>query len=147
MRLRKYLAAICLLAVALLPGKAEAAKNYHGGQLYFGMGGSVCALNTKTGKVKKICEVLKTDTDPIGTIVYYKGNLYFSVDRGLSTTRSLLTLGRVYMIIIKSIISTLTVLNMIIIYLGLRKETRRMQEIGFALNLLYALLLALVWLG
>ena len=60
---------------------------------------------------------------------------------------SLLTLGRVYMIIIKSIISTLTVLNMIIIYLGLRKETRRMQEIGFALNLLYALLLALVWLG
>ncbi len=51
------------------------------------------------------------------------------------------------MIIIKSIISTLTVLNMIIIYLGLRKETRRMQEIGFALNLLYALLLALVWLG
>ena len=80
MRLRKYLAVICLLAVALLPGKAEAAKNYHGGQLYFGMGGSVCALNTKTGKVKKICEVLKTDTDPIGTIVYYKGNLYFSVD-------------------------------------------------------------------
>ena len=51
------------------------------------------------------------------------------------------------MVIIKSIISTMTVCNMIIICLGLRKETRRLQMVGFALNLLYALLLALVWLG
>lgn len=60
---------------------------------------------------------------------------------------SLLTLGRVYMIIIKSIISTLTVIVMMCLYLALRNESRGTQVLGGGLNLLYTLLLVLVWWG
>ncbi len=81
MRFRKWMAAVLLTFCEILAaGTCEAADNYHGNQLYFGKGGFVCALNTKTGKVSRICEVVKTKYNPIGTVSYYKGKLFFAVD-------------------------------------------------------------------
>lgn len=51
------------------------------------------------------------------------------------------------MVIIKSIVSTLTAIVMMCIFLALRKETRGLQTLGVGLDLLYAILLVLVWMG
>lgn len=51
------------------------------------------------------------------------------------------------MVIIKSIVSTLTVIAMMCLYLAIRNESKGTQVLGGGLNLLYTLLLILVWLG
>ena len=51
------------------------------------------------------------------------------------------------MVIIKSIVSTLTVILMMCLFLALRNESKGTQVVGGGLNLMYALLLLLVWFG
>ncbi len=79
--LLRYVAAVLVMFAGLwMTDRALAAGNFHGKQLYFGMGGDLCALNTQNGKVSTLCEILKTKYNPIGDVCYAKGKLYFTVD-------------------------------------------------------------------